>query len=127
MPYSARPVVLLLMLAGCPDASDTGPDRDSAGCWTDGRAAYQAIIALDCGGPATTCRGMTEEGCLDGYAPYLELESSNLCFDGCVVDACIEEMEKAETSCDDSDYLIVCFKEAVYQQFGGMHCEEVAW
>jgi hypothetical protein len=70
---------------------------------------------------------MTEEGCLESYAPYLDLDPSNLCFDGCKVDACIEAMRKAEESCDESEYLTVCFEEAVYQQFGGMHCEQLAW
>jgi hypothetical protein len=36
-------------------------------------------------------------------------------------------MRKAEESCDESEYLTVCFEEAVYQQFGGMHCEQLAW
>jgi hypothetical protein len=119
--------MLLLLLAGCASQPDTGPARDSAGCWTDGREAYELISDSDCAGPAVTCRGMTEEGCLESYAPYLDLDPSNLCFDGCKVDACIEAMRKAEESCDESEYLTVCFEEAVYQQFGGMHCEQLAW
>lgn len=117
--------MIAAFLLACSSESDTGPARDADGCWTDGREAFDAIVALECAGPWSECAGR-QDSCAEHYEPFAELETSNLCFDGCKVDACLDALREANESCEGSDYLTLCFDGALSQHWGGTYCE-LAW
>lgn len=104
-------VTALLLVVGC------DPLRDRHGCWVDGDEAYihlqQALceVRVRCGGYGKSESTGVEEAvdaCVDEYTSASALSSArdSQCFDGCLVDDCVDAWLVYAESCADGDYAL---------------------
>ncbi len=74
------------------------PLRNAEGCWLDPYQAFQAIRVYECS-RTDECLREDRYGCDSIYAERIAAEETGLCFDGCKVDACLDELIATHDSC----------------------------
>lgn len=106
-----RAVVMAALLAG----TGCDPMRDRDGCWKDGDEAFIAMCEAGCTLKASCTEYNTAEfssdqeyydACVLGCssAQYIAQVQEAYCFDGCLVDNCLELTASYAETCDEAEH-----------------------
>ena len=101
----APQLMLLLPFALACAVDDPYKDapRDDEGCWTDPDLAWEAVQRQNCSDDCEIDESDADwQECMEWETGHLSLHRDEICFDGCLVDPCLDAWAEYRKSCDES-------------------------
>lgn len=122
-----RPLGWLMLVVVVASCRSDGPRVDANGCWDDGEEAFEAwVIAVCDWNMACDDVHASHEACVEElHTNAVEFEwRTQTCFDGCVMDACLDESATAVGDCELS---MPSCTQAFESPVPGRECAQVGW